>query len=591
MSRCRIAPCVLALLLAYGCDGDELPDAGIDADVVDAGSSDAGADGSVAPMDAGGTDAGATDAGAADAGADGGMPPIGCVVTASPGSGATYYVSPTGSASNSGTSADAPFSLEHAFNVAAAGDTVHVLAGEYGPIHPVTANSGTVDEPIRFLGYRVTPGDIESAGGPTYRYGDSWDADAMPTLTGTWVDQEGEGTGIHVRGDFIQLENFQVRHYERGIVLNGNRSCARNVAALETGDYNPLHTYPDPEPNAFLNYNGNGIVVEGEDHELRDAIVVDSGAQGITLSRCDGCIVDHAEVHAVRTENPTDYYFLIGTESSNTRSTNITVHRHGALRHGGHGICFKGTGAIENNVVDGFSIRNTKLELQFPGVANNTVRNGEIIIESEGEYLNDSIGIALANGAHENRFENIYSRGGGVYFRDWNDGLAGDVDDSSDGNVFVNLVVDSARFSVSFHPFGNGNFASSADDNTFLHCTFYGGVWLFENSRANSNTRFINCAFDSMERWTIERAGSPGYPLDVSFDHCNFADVGFDLPSGENLTEHPSGFVAPMSHDFALSDASALIDQGTDTDVEEGFDGATRPAGAGPDIGAFEHTP
>ena len=55
------------------------------------------------------------------------------------------------------------------------------------------------------------------------------------------------------------------------------------------------------------------------------------------------------------------------------------------MSHAGHGIVLKGNHVIERNLVDGFEIVNTNLEVQFPKTAFNVLRNGVVYKEESNE--------------------------------------------------------------------------------------------------------------------------------------------------------------------------------------------------------------
>src|SRR5947209_20628145 len=64
----------------------------------------------------------------------------------------TYYVSASGSDASAGTSDAAAFkTLQHAADVAGAGDTVHVRAGTYVGMNLFGKAGGTASAPVRFL--------------------------------------------------------------------------------------------------------------------------------------------------------------------------------------------------------------------------------------------------------------------------------------------------------------------------------------------------------------------------------------------------------------------------------------------------------
>jgi hypothetical protein len=105
--------------------------------------------------------------------------------------GAKFYVSPSGSDSNSG-SFTAPWrTIQHAANSVKAGATVYVETGIY---HESISfpESGTASEPITFLNY---PGQ-------------------MPTIDGTGLKVNGtQGLVNIVNQSYITVEGFDIRNY------------------------------------------------------------------------------------------------------------------------------------------------------------------------------------------------------------------------------------------------------------------------------------------------------------------------------------------------------------------------------------------
>ncbi len=147
-----------------------------------------------ATPDAGPLDTGAPDtAVGTDAGGGTGMdssPPSPTSLAACPSAtGATRYVSPSGSDSNSG-SASSPFAtIQHAIDLAGPGDVTHVLAGTYtGSASPLayvrSANTGTSGQPVVFCS--DPPGAAKLDGQTSVR------------------------TGFYLEGNYIQVLGFEV---------------------------------------------------------------------------------------------------------------------------------------------------------------------------------------------------------------------------------------------------------------------------------------------------------------------------------------------------------------------------------------------
>jgi hypothetical protein len=75
-----------------------------------------------------------------------------------------YYVSPNGSASNSGTAMDFPTDIYTAVAKAQAGDIIYLLSGKYDLSQTILlSNSGTAEAPVQLLAYDAwTPFDINN---------------------------------------------------------------------------------------------------------------------------------------------------------------------------------------------------------------------------------------------------------------------------------------------------------------------------------------------------------------------------------------------------------------------------------------------
>ena len=126
-------------------------------------------------------------------------------------------------------------------------------------------------------------------------------------------NNEGQGMGMNVRGSYIRLENLLVQYYSHGVHIDSSQTGChlKNIVCVDQGDYNVAHSYNPPSmPDAFQNYDGNGITARGTNHVLENIFVLNSGAQGITLYD-RGHTVNNSRVMCDNTVNPTDYYFLV----------------------------------------------------------------------------------------------------------------------------------------------------------------------------------------------------------------------------------------------------------------------------------------
>jgi|GEM_PF-2511448 len=474
-----------------------------------------------------------------------------------------FYVRAGGNSSNDGKTEASAWDIAHAFKVARPGDIIHIKAGLYSDYNIVQNTNGTDQNPIRFVGYRNEPNDINpdeqvdyTLGTQTikvlssYSHGDQPDQNGMPLLREARNGSKGSGVGVRINGSNVHLYNTQIQYYSTGMWVSGNNCVFKNIITEENGDFGSSA------------YDGNGIQNRGNRNTWKNIYVGDAGAQGFTIRGSNG-LYDAITVAVENTTNPMDYYFLF-QESNNNVATNIHVKRVGNISHYGHGINFKSREPCFNNLVDGFIVDNTQLEAYWPGVHDNEVKNGYIYKPAQYSTV-IGIGARIHSGSYNNTYSNIFLENCMISFMGWEEG--GFSGDSSDGNVFNQITVKAGQSAVAFNYFESPHFSFSADNNTFYNCTFYDTDFWFERSRANSNTRFINCIFAEIDGNTFYsiKAGSPGFAVDASYSNCNFYSNGFSPPTGNNITVEDPQFVSPGNNNFALGSSSSLNGRGIET--------------------------
>ena len=491
----------------------------------------------------------------------------------------TYYVTNTGSSGNNGTSEGSAWSLSHAFSTATAGDIVYIKAGLYTGYNITQNNNGTSANPIKFIGYKTSINDIDedaqldfTLGTQTvkvlagFEYGDTINANEMPLMQ----ESSTTSTALNITGDYVHVYNFQIQNYGAAIYGNGDYCVFKNLICIDQGNQTS---------RVSEGFSANNI---GDYNDWKNIYVENGGQQGFRTINGNNNNFDAVTVTCNNNVNATDYYFLLENGSNNT-ATNIYVKRVGNIEHYGHGIVFKDANPVTNNLVDGFIIDNTVLEPQFPGVHSNTFKNGYIIIRPDSWGAQNHCGMTLANGSYDNTFENIYLKDAPIRFADWQDGRGGDVAEGSNGNEFSQITMDLTNRiqpAIRFNFFTTGGVASfgSSNNNTFYNCTFYNGDYLYEDSRDNSNTSFVNCIFDNFSTFKTTQGGGTSYGIDANYTSCNFSNLGFTTPTGTNITTVNPQFTDVNNYDFSLGQGNALLGQGV----------ATPFLAAGNDIGAFQ---
>lgn len=451
-----------------------------------------------------------------------------------------YYVSTIGKAYNDGKSPSKPWSISHAFNTARAGDIVYVKAGNYGNINVKVNNSGTSGNPISFIGYKTTPGDINSSNGPTYTYsnykskGSNLDASKMPLLLGTRSNGIGNGMGIEIRQKSnIIIENFMIAKHEYGIFnTGGNNNIFKNIITTDHGDFNPQNSWSLGNAPAFRNLTGVGIrVVSSSQVEIINSIAINNGARGLALVSSQNSKLTNSSVYSDNNTNPTDYYIMIYS-TTNSIISNCHVERVGDLAHYGHGISIKVDAAY--NQFKNCTTKGTSFEL------NNRIHDNTFTdchVQGTGEPL--SGGWEITNYSHDNTFINCSNDSGeGIMFSDWpeDDGNNG-INTAAFNNTFKNCVITNVVIHsgapINFH-FNSqaGRLTSYARDNTFDGCTFSGAESLFKVDRVNSGNKFINCTISDIEDLRSSRnSNNTGLQLGVSFQNTTTSNIGFTLPN------------------------------------------------------------
>jgi len=495
----------------------------------------------------------------------------------------TYYVTVVGDAANSGLTESDPWTLEHAFNTAVAGDIVHVKAGDYGALNIVAAHHGTATLPIQYIGYKNAPNDINSNMGSTMSYGDALDPLEMPLLIGsTEENAEFLGTGIWVGKNYVHVSNFQITKYKNGFLSTGEGCFVKNIIVHQVGDFNPEHTYvPGGDVSAFLNYSGKGILTYGNNVSVHDCLVVNAGAEGFTFSNSD--FVDHAynAVYSDTEINPCDYYYLLANGSSNNTLNHIFVERVGPLVHYGHGLVYKVD--AQDNVANNCTVIGTKIELQYVEVKNNTFTNCHITPGSDGKGE-----IRIANAAHHNTFINCsVDAAQGVTFSDTSEDPN---ENSGHDNNFINCSFSNMNSAINWHWYSTSYDESPAFDNTFINCVFYNLDYLFMVDRVNYGNTMVNCIIQDVteERYAHYPSIHSDVVLDFDYGNSNLYNSFVPADGAANTTAHDPMFLDADAGDFRLDINSPLVDLGETTAHDYDMNGIARPQGAGFDYGLHE---
>jgi hypothetical protein len=392
-----------------------------------------------------------------------------CLATAACASGAggsTYYVTTNGSDSNDGTSEATPWrTLAYAAANVIAGDTVHIKAGDYGNEVVVFGHSGTSNAPIRFEGYRISPGDVSSpayfdlhqAGGPPPPVLSS---SAMPLFNG--------------RLDLSARAYVEARHFQ----INGGAGVY-----MSGGDHVVIDNYlSDGCDRAVEVYQATAVT-------LLNCQVKNAATYPFHIRGSSQVWIENCTSRGVTTD--ADYHFIIeGYDGLNVQGNTIRHCYAEGDADGVHGIgikaetCFGNT--IEDCVARNFS---NNFYVRHHNVYSNTFRSCTAYGGVNGFVARD--------GAHANRFIACATMGSPMAFtcydssEDKTEGSnQGKNTFSAEGNVFTNCTFQNAsQYAIRFDDVAHD---SPAANNSFDHCTFDGGGTLILHQTSNNYSNRIH---------------------------------------------------------------------------------------------------
>jgi hypothetical protein len=191
------------------------------------------------------------------------------VVLAAPGTGATYYVSPSGNDAGPG-SMGAPFAtIAHAQSVAAPGDTVYLRGGRYAYTAGTTAcasqtavisaielsKSGAPGSPIEYLAY---PGEK-----PVFDFSGIKDSCRVKgfLVSGSWLHLE----GLEITG---APQNNTLNHESWGMWVSGSNNV-----------FERLDLHHNMGPGLFIQDGGGNLVLDCDSHENYDPLTSNGAGQ------------------------------------------------------------------------------------------------------------------------------------------------------------------------------------------------------------------------------------------------------------------------------------------------------------------------
>ena len=435
-----------------------------------------------------------------------------------------YYVTVTGNAGNDGKSEENAWSLSHAISNAKAGDNIFIKAGNYGNFRWTQSTGGNSENPIKFIGYKTEIGDINTTTESSVAYVDSpnpsVDASEMPLLSGGI----NSGTAITATSNstYVHFENIQISGYSIALQMTPDHLTLKNIVIEAPG-----------VQNSDATYNGKGMNIYGDYVTIENCFVLNAGAEAITLSGANNCIVRNNKVYCDNLDNGTDYYILMLGDSQNNLVDGCYVYRKIGIKHPGHGLTIKN--GPQNNIFQNSTLINGSIEVNGDNSKENLFK--DIIISGgfdEATYKGDTAAnIKIENGANNNEFQDINISGafGAVAFIDFDDGNSpNDAVDAGNNNTFKRINVTNSGSAISFGEFQK--LEGRAWNNTFTDCSFKNVRTLFRVNRPNSDNKLINSTVENVDNfWQTSNGYNYELNSNTVFENVLWINVGFTPPS------------------------------------------------------------
>jgi parallel beta-helix repeat protein len=311
---------------------------------------------------------------------------------------ATYYVSPSGNDSNSGTSTSTPFrTFARAVKPLRAGDTLYIRGGTWTQQLDLMNTSGSSSAWIKIAGYpgeTVTIryaeplvggyGPIKARGARGYFIFENFVLDGinMPTRTGWQID----GSNHH----FI-LRNLEIKNFR----YNGLYTAGNDIQVINC----KVHDNKPPSSTGYYYgiyaHNGSNLLIQGSQFYNNSG-----GGLHLYPGPLSNPVIRNNSIHNnnYQANSPVGGIILYGSSGSisNAKIYNNLVYRNGTSSSGnatGIRLVYTSGAKVWNNTVYG----NKTYGLQIASSSSTVVQNNIIYGNGTGNYSNQSSSTTYTN--------------------------------------------------------------------------------------------------------------------------------------------------------------------------------------------------
>lgn len=422
------------------------------------------------------------------------------------------FVTVSGAGIHNGTVGN-EWTLSEACKNATSGMCVWIEKGDYGSDNFIVANNGTINSPIKFIGYKNSPGDK-----PVLSFVPTtvFSASDMPYIHS--ISSVGIGLDI-AYNEYVIIRNIQVEGYYYTIKSdNSNYTVLDNVYAR--GGHGVIYGLGNSSGtnqrviNSYVsNASGWGIVLAGERHLVEGCYVSSNYNVGMDYSiSINGAKMINSGGHIVR--NNEIYHSVL--EKS----------------HRGHGITLYGIKPHSWSLVENCTITNIRqcLEARRNLVNDCTWRNIDII--SDGYNGNIAINISSAR---RNVFDNIRMVDGEIAIRFFVAKLKDDPNAKDKGreNIIKNSSFKGGDKIIVIDE-DNEGIRRTLYNNIIVNCTFHDFRWGFETMSSDSvGTGNVIKKSIILDTPLLDYEYALPGPHNFTFESTNFWN-SFKVPAGSD---------------------------------------------------------
>ncbi|MBW2526886.1 MAG: hypothetical protein JRI23_22065, partial [Deltaproteobacteria bacterium] len=479
------------------------------------------------------------------------------------------YVTTAATGGGDGLTEATAWTLPEAVDSAAAGQTVWIKAGLYDdPPELIVSGSGTDGAPLKFVGYRDTPGDITSMYFD-YAPGVLPDPAEMPLIRGA---AQGTGTAFRIDGKSnIIVRNLQISAHHYNLLCVGSASHIIADRIVSTPAEGPLSFHDE-------------AITESR---IINSIAIDAGMSNIRYYGTFGLLDNNQSYGDLQTSDATDYYVTVRNRNNILR--NLHLERAENNDHGGHGFSIKAVDVpTEYNLIEkSVAINiNQSIEVRHHEVQHNVFRDLEVY--SDGMSSTWGVkGIVFTGGSY-NVLDRIHHRNGwdAISFR----GTTEDPDGDTAGHD--NVIKNSVFENVGSFIYASDVLGKAAWGNKIINCTVNGATSLqvVVSATFHHDNEVINTNLTNVGRVTHSGHDGPFVATYRNSNFFNFGDPELVLEDGQKVdcTSEDPQYVDADGGDLRLLPSSAVADAGMDVlEIRYDFDGKQRHDGHY-SIGAFE---